>query len=44
MCDPSLANELLGWRPAVSLDEGIDRVVDFLRQNPDWTAVDRYEV
>jgi len=44
VCDPSLANELLGWRPAVSLDEGIDRVVDFLRQNPDWTAVDRYEV
>lgn len=25
-CDPSKANELLGWEPTVSLEEGIDRL------------------
>lgn len=44
VCDSSLAKELLGWEPVVPLDDGIDRVVEFLRANPDWTAVDQYEV
>lgn len=42
--DSSLAKEMLGWKPKVTLDEGIDRVIEFLRANPDWVAVERYEV
>jgi dTDP-glucose 4,6-dehydratase len=44
VCDSSLARELVGWEPTVSLDDGIDRVVGFLRTHPNWTTVDRYEV
>lgn len=33
-CDPSKANEVLGWEPEVSLEEGIDRLRDWLQENP----------
>jgi UDP-glucose 4-epimerase len=29
--DPSLAAEVLGWRPGVALDDGIRRTVDWFR-------------
>ena len=44
IADPTRASDLLGWAPSVSLDEGIDRVLDFLRENAGWTDVERYEV
>ena len=31
-CDPSKAQEMLGWEPEVSLEEGIDRLRSWLRQ------------
>ena len=31
LCDPSLAKELLGWEPKVSLEEGIERLEAWLR-------------
>ncbi|GAA1341313.1 SDR family NAD(P)-dependent oxidoreductase [Streptomyces sanglieri] len=31
-CDPQKANELLDWEPEVSLEEGIDRLRDWLRE------------
>ena len=31
-CDPTKAEELLGWEPEVSLDEGIDRLREWLRE------------
>lgn len=31
--DPSRARELLGWRPTVSLEEGLDRTATWLREN-----------
>jgi nucleoside-diphosphate-sugar epimerase len=31
--DATRAHALLGWSPAVSLDEGIDRVVAYVRAN-----------
>ena len=44
VCDASRAKRLLGWEPTISMDEGLDRVIDFLRAHPDWTDVVRYEV
>ncbi|WP_435358650.1 NAD-dependent epimerase/dehydratase family protein [Haloarchaeobius sp. DFWS5] len=35
LCDPSKANEQLGWEPEVSLEEGVDRLREWLRKNPD---------
>ncbi len=34
--DISRAGQLLGWRPQVSLEEGIRRTVDWYRENRDW--------
>lgn len=41
--DSSHAYELAGWHPLVTLDEGLDRTVEFLRKNPGWTALNDYE-
>jgi dTDP-glucose 4,6-dehydratase len=42
--DSSLARELLGWRPLVSLDEGLRRTVAWVRENLDAYAGDGYQV
>jgi dTDP-glucose 4,6-dehydratase len=42
--DSSVARELLGWTPAVSLDEGLRRTVDWVRVNLDAYAGDGYQV
>ena len=33
LCDPSKAAEMLGWEPQVSLEEGIDRLRTWLRED-----------
>lgn len=40
----SLARELLGWAPTVSLDEGLRRTVAWVRENLDAYAGDGYQV
>ena len=42
--DSSLARELLGWSPAVPLDEGLRRTVAWVRENLDAYAGDGYQV
>lgn len=42
--DASVARQLTGWAPRVTLDAGLERVLEFLRAHPAWTQVDRYEV
>ncbi len=42
--DSSLARELLGWSPAVSLDEGLRHTVAWVRENLDAYAADGYQV
>jgi nucleoside-diphosphate-sugar epimerase len=32
LCDPSKAEEMLDWEPKVSLEEGIDRLRDWLAE------------
>jgi dTDP-glucose 4,6-dehydratase len=44
ICDSSRARELTGWTPQVTLDEGLDRVIAFIREHPGWTDIERYEV
>lgn len=41
-CDASLARSLLGWFPKVSLDEGLQRTIDFIQRHPESFSVDRY--
>jgi UDP-glucuronate 4-epimerase len=33
------ARELLGWRPEVSLEEGISRLVEWYKQERDWARL-----
>ena len=44
VCDASRAKAMVGWEPTVSLDDGLDRVIDFMKAHPEWTDIDRYEV
>lgn len=39
-----LARELTGWEPRVSLDEGLERTLDFVRERPDLYDPTRYRV
>lgn len=41
--DASRARALTGWAARVTLDEGLRRVVAFLRERPAWTRTDAYE-
>lgn len=41
---PALAAELMNWRPAVSIKEGIERTADWLRANLALYTPDRYLV
>ncbi len=39
-----LAGELLGWTPQVSLDEGLERTIDFVRSHPEMYPTTAYTV
>jgi len=42
--DNRLAREAMDWVPAVSLDEGLLRTIEFVRKNPDFYRTDGYVV
>lgn len=44
LADPSRAEATLGWRARTSLEEGLARVVDFVRANPDVYRPAEYAV
>ena len=44
LSNPSLANQLLGWRPDVTLEEGIGKMVEWLRTHLDMYSPDRYNI
>jgi UDP-glucose 4-epimerase len=42
LSDPTRANEVLGWAPAVSLEEGLARTAEWLRPRVDLETAARY--
>ena len=38
------ASEKLDWRPEISLDEGLEKTVEFLREHPEHLKHGRYTV
>ena len=42
IADGSLAETLLGWRPAVSLEDGLARVIDWMRERPELYRPSEY--
>jgi UDP-glucose 4-epimerase len=44
LSDPSRAKEILGWTPAVCLEEGIRRTAEWLRRNGSGETAGRYVV
>ena len=44
LCDNRKAKALLGWTPQVSLEEGLRRTIDWMRQDVDRYKPDRYSV
>jgi dTDP-glucose 4,6-dehydratase len=43
VCDATRAKELTGWAPVLSLDEGLDQVIEFMKSRPNWTKISQYE-
>lgn len=44
ICNAAKAWEILGWKPAVSLEEGLTRVIEWIRQHPERYKADLYNV
>ncbi|KMO29591.1 NAD-dependent dehydratase [Methylobacterium tarhaniae] len=40
--DNGLAARALDWKPRVSIDEGLSRMIDFVQSNPGFYSTDRY--
>ena len=42
--DNTLARDLIGWSPQVSLTEGLEKTIDFIKNNPGFYNPDQYRV
>jgi dTDP-glucose 4,6-dehydratase len=43
LSDNTLARQTLGWKPEVSLDEGLDQTIDWIKTNLDFYRIGKYE-
>jgi dTDP-glucose 4,6-dehydratase len=44
ICDPSLAGTVLGWKPEIRLEEGLDRTIAWIREHLDAYKASLYTV
>jgi len=44
ICDPTLAGKVLGWKPQVTLEEGLDRTIAWIREHLDAYKTSVYAV
>jgi NAD dependent epimerase/dehydratase len=44
VCDNTAARELLGWQPSIGLDEGLSRVIAFIREHRDLYKPSLYNI
>jgi dTDP-glucose 4,6-dehydratase len=44
LADNSLARELLAWNPSVGLDEGLQRTIEWIRENQHWYRTGTYAI
>lgn len=44
ICNADWARENLDWTDAVDLDMGLSKVIEFIKERPDWINFSRYEV
>lgn len=42
--DNTKAKNLLGWSPKISLTQGLEKTIDFIKNNPDFYNPDKYRV
>ena len=40
--DNARARKVIGWLPTVSIDDGLRRTIEFVRENPSLYQTDRY--
>jgi len=43
LSDNTLAQKTLGWKPEVSLDEGLDQTIDWIKTHLDFYRIGKYE-
>jgi dTDP-glucose 4,6-dehydratase len=44
LADNTRAREILGWEPKINLEEGLQRTIDWLRQNPERYSPGVYSI
>ncbi len=44
ICDYEHAKNILGWKPDISLSEGLDQTIDFISKNESFYKINKYEI
>jgi len=44
LADTTKAKRLLNWSPKFTLDQGLEKTVRWMRDNPDWVSTDTYAI
>jgi len=44
LCDNKKAKELVGWEPKVSLEAGLKRTIDWIKEHPEYYDPDKYQI
>ncbi|MFA6434764.1 MAG: GDP-mannose 4,6-dehydratase [Elusimicrobiales bacterium] len=44
LCDNKKAKELIGWEPKVSLETGLKKTIDWIKDHPEYYNPDKYQI